>query len=193
MARPVVRRFFSVGLDFRADDPTGRRTGDMRIAFRLKPGGTSFDQPSSFIPLRLSTVNRLTYDLKKSWHSVFRPTVSFNLSQQCEAVKAKASTHGVCLHCGVEQIGARTAPNNAKSVWRMGTSVSAVPLLKAPYPRSLIAYGPLPFCGDRGRSPRIGGRRGRAYGVDTYPGLSSGRWTRNCFCATNTWLPKIGS
>jgi hypothetical protein len=31
-------------------------------------------------------------------------------------------------------------------------------------PRSLITDGPLPFCGDRGRSPRIGGRRGRAYG-----------------------------
>ena len=103
MARPVVRRFFSVGLDFQAHDPSGWRTGDMRIAFRDNIGGTSFDQPSPFIPLGLSTVNRLTYDVKKSRHSVFRPTVSFNLSQQCEAVKAKASTHGVCLHCGVER------------------------------------------------------------------------------------------
>jgi hypothetical protein len=73
MARPVVRRFLSVGLDFQANDLTGRRTGDMRIAFRDNIGGTSFDQPSSFIPLRLSTVNRFTYDVKKSWHSVFRP------------------------------------------------------------------------------------------------------------------------
>jgi hypothetical protein len=38
-------------------------------------------------------------------------------------------------------------------------------------PRSLIANGPLPFCGDRGRSLRIGGGGRRTYGVGTYPGL----------------------
>jgi hypothetical protein len=30
---------------------------------------------------------------------------------------------------------------------------------------------PLPFCGHRGRSLRVSGRRGRAYGVGTYAGL----------------------
>ena len=50
-------------------------------------------------------------------------------------------------------------------LWKLQEGQEVIPL-----PRSLVAYGPLPFCGDRGRSPRIGGRRGRTYGVGTYPG-----------------------
>jgi hypothetical protein len=40
-------------------------------------------------------------------------------------------------------------------LWKLQEGQEVIPL-----PRSLVAYGPLPFCGDRGRSPRIGGRRG---------------------------------
>jgi len=71
-------------------------------------------------------------------------------------------------------------------IWKVQEGRKFIPL-----PRSLITYGPLPFCGDRGRSPRIGGRRGRTVwsGHVSRP-TSLGSWTRNCFCATNTWLPK---
>ena len=41
----------------------------------------------------------------------------------------------------------------------------------SPLPRNLIVFGPLPFCGNPGRSLRVDERRGRTYGVGTYPGL----------------------
>jgi hypothetical protein len=40
-------------------------------------------------------------------------------------------------------------------IWKLQEGQEVIPL-----PRSLITSGPLPFCGDRGRSPRIGAWKG---------------------------------